>query len=199
MKRFLFAMALTALAQAHALAQTPPPAPAPAPAPSQPPAPAQAPAPPSDTVTVIINTSPPSTANVYWGRKLLGKITPARPLVLSRARDSGPLDISVRALGFLTVVTRAHTFSDNRVIVKLTLPENASTLLGYKAPQPITESPEQAAAMNALAPTDPNAPPAPVAPVPAPDAPLEPAPPPLLQPAPPPLLQPAPPPSPLLP
>jgi hypothetical protein len=142
-------------------------------------------------VTVVINTSPPSTANVYWGRKLLGKITPARPLVLTRPRDSGPLDISVRALGFLTVVTRAHTFSDNRVIVKLTLPENASTLLGYKAPQPVTESPEQAAAMNALAPTDPNAPASPTT-TPT-DAPVEPVP------APPPLLLPAPPPAPLQP
>jgi hypothetical protein len=113
-----------------------------------------------NNVTVIIATTPPATAMVSWGRKKLGKITPRRPLVVVRPRDSGPLDVIVRAQGYLAVQTRAHTFSDNRVVVKLTPPENASELLGYRAPVEVVESPEQAAAMNALAPTDGEAQPA---------------------------------------
>ena len=40
----------------------------------------------------------------------------------------------VRATGYLPVQTRAHTFSDTRVQVKLTRPENISELLGYRLP-----------------------------------------------------------------
>jgi len=32
------------------------------------------------------------------------------------------------------VQTRAHTFEDGQIIVKLTTPENQSTLWGYRAP-----------------------------------------------------------------
>jgi hypothetical protein len=124
---------------------------------------AQAPAVESTTATIIIGTMPAATATVHWGRKLLGKITPGRPLVVTRPRDSGPLDVMVRAAGFLAVQTRAHTFSDNRVVVKLTPVENKSELLGYRAPLDAgVESPEQAAALNALGATDAGVPPTPV-------------------------------------
>lgn len=150
---------------------SPPPASKPASAPASPPAPTTPQAAPANaaeaepagdpnTATVIIATMPPATAMVTWGRKKLGKITPGKPLVVVRPRDSGPLDIMVRAEGFLAVQTRAHTFSDNRVVVKLTPPENASELLGYRAPVEPVESAEQAAAMNALAPLDGEAQPA---------------------------------------
>lgn len=86
------------------------------------------------TATIVFATTPAATANVFWGRKLLGKITPGQPLVVVRPRDSGPLDVVIRASGYLAVQTRAHTFSDNRVQVKLTPPENMSELLGYRVP-----------------------------------------------------------------
>jgi hypothetical protein len=115
--------------------------------------------PPQDpnTATIIIATVPAATANVTWGRKLLGRIKPGKPLVVKRPRDSGPLDIMVRAVGFLPVQTRAHTFSDNRVIVKLTRPESVMELWGYRAPQPDAGvlTPEQAAAQNAVTPAVP--------------------------------------------
>jgi len=110
----------------------------------------------STSATIVFATSPPATATVVWGRKLLGKITPARPLVIVRPRDSGPLDVMVRAEGFLAVQTRAHTFSDNRVIVKLTLPENKSELFGYRAPLDAGVGPEQAAALEAVTPSTPS-------------------------------------------
>lgn len=156
---------------------TAPVAPAvPASAPASAPATADTPAEPvqdPNTATIIVATVPAATATVTWGRKLLGRIKPGKPLVVQRPRDSGPLDIVVRAVGYLAVQTRAHTFSDNRVIVKLTRPENAIELLGYRAPMPEDGgvlSPEEAAAQSAMAPPIPGAPPvlAPAQSVPAP-------------------------------
>ena len=84
--------------------------------------------------TIVFVTSPNVTATVTWGKKPLGKILPGKPLVVVRPRDSGPLDVMVRAAGFLAVQTRAHTFSNSRVLVKLTTPEKKSELLGYRIP-----------------------------------------------------------------
>jgi hypothetical protein len=84
--------------------------------------------------TIVFITSPNVTATVTWGKKLLGKILPGKPLVVVRPRDSGPLDVMVRAAGYLAVQTRAHTFSNSRVLVKLTTPEKKSELLGYRIP-----------------------------------------------------------------
>ena len=88
----------------------------------------------STTATIVFMTVPYVTATVTWGRKSLGKILPGKPLVIVRPRDSGPLDVMVRAHGYLSVQTRAHTFSDNRVVVKLTRPDKKNELLGYKLP-----------------------------------------------------------------
>jgi hypothetical protein len=114
----------------------------PSPTPSQPPplptvpgldaGPPTAPVP--TTAQIVFNTVPPSKAFVTWGKKKLGKIEPNKPLIVVRPRDSGPLDVTVRAEGFLPVHTRAHTFSDNKVLVRLTAPEATNTLLGYRVP-----------------------------------------------------------------
>jgi hypothetical protein len=40
----------------------------------------------------------------------------------------------VRAPGYLAVQTRAHTFSDTRILVKLTTPEKKNELVGYRVP-----------------------------------------------------------------
>jgi hypothetical protein len=77
---------------------------------------------------------PPANAAVFWGKTRLGRIKPQRPLVVVRPRDSGPLDVVIRAEGFLPVQTRAHTFGDTRLAVKLTRVEEKSTLFGYRAP-----------------------------------------------------------------
>jgi hypothetical protein len=97
---------------------------------------ARAPSSPSTAASVRIEltTSPPVIATVTWGRTKLGRITPREPLVIVRDRDSGPLDVVVRAKGFLPVQTRAHTFEDTRLVVKLTRPSQMSTLVGYRIP-----------------------------------------------------------------
>lgn len=87
------------------------------------------------TAEIVFSTVPSSArATVTWGKKKLGRIEPGRPLVVVRPRDSGPLDVIVRAEGYLPVHTRAYTFSDTRLSVKLTRPDAQSTLLGYRVP-----------------------------------------------------------------
>jgi hypothetical protein len=161
----LGALATAALLRPSDVGATPPSATAPAQPGSAPSAaPAATGEPPAavpTTATIVFATSPPVTAMVTWGKKRLGKITPGKALVVVRPRDSGPLDVMVRATGYLPVQTRAHTFSDHRVLVKLTPLDKKSELLGYRAPLDAGVEPEIAAELNAVAGPD-----AGVAPVP---------------------------------
>ncbi len=104
------------------------------------PAPSITPAAPSPRVKIVFKTIPPGPATVSWGKKKLGFIKPRAPLVVERPRDSGPLDLTIHASGFLPVHTRAYTFTDSRVAVKLTPPSEKNTLFGYREepapPQP---------------------------------------------------------------
>jgi hypothetical protein len=93
----------------------------------------------TELVHITIQTLPPRKAMVKWGRKSLGVIPVPHPLVVERPRDSGPLDLVLRAPGYLPVHTRAYTFTDSRVAVKLTPPEEKNKLFGYReepAPNP---------------------------------------------------------------
>ena len=93
-----------------------------------------------ETVHISVLTVPPRKAQVRWGKKLLGTIPVPRALVVERPRDSGPMDLVIRAGGFLPVHTRAYTFSDSLVAAKLTPPAEKSTIFGYK--QEITPVPD---------------------------------------------------------
>ena len=93
-----------------------------------------APEPVRTTARITFQTLPPISASVTWGATKLGQIPPRESLVVTRPRDSGPLDVIVKAAGYLPVHTRAHTFGDSRVVVKLTPPDQESTLLGYRVP-----------------------------------------------------------------
>ncbi len=69
-----------------------------------------------------------SKAVVYYGRKKLG----TTPVKLKWKRDSGPLDLVLRAGGHLPVATRIYTDRDDTVIVDMTAKSKAHTLYGYK-------------------------------------------------------------------
>ena len=99
---------------------------------------AEAPKPPSPNVRIIVTVLPSTTkkAMVTWGKKKMGVIAPRQPLVIQRPRDSGPLDLVVRADNCLPVQTRAYTFADSKLIVKLTPLEQKNTLLGYREELP---------------------------------------------------------------
>lgn len=88
------------------------------------------------TVKLVFSTVPAVKATVVWGKHRLGTISPRAPLIVERPRDSGPLDIVVRSPGFLPVHTRAYTFNDAVVDVRLTPLAKKDTLYGYRAPLP---------------------------------------------------------------
>ena len=101
-----------------------------------------------DHVRITLQTVPPRRAVVKWGKKTLGVIPAPQPLIVVRPRDSGPLDIVIRMTGYLPVHTRAYTFSDSRVAVKLTPVSQKHTLFGYRQEPP----PEDANAPDPSAP-----------------------------------------------
>ena len=96
-------------------------------------APAAAPKPPSPNVRIVFTVLPSTKkATVFWGKKKLGVIAQHAPLIVQRPRDSGPLDVVVRADGCVPVQTRAYTFEDSKVAVKVTPIDQKNTLLGYR-------------------------------------------------------------------
>src|SRR6185312_12602759 len=92
---------------------------------------------PPANVKIVFTINPSNKkAMVFWGKKRLGIIAPHAPLVVQRPRDSGPLDVVVKSDGYLTVQTRAYTFADSKVAVKLTQVDQKNTLLGYREELP---------------------------------------------------------------
>jgi hypothetical protein len=102
---------------------------------------AAAPKPPSANVRIVFTVLPSTTkkATVTWGKKKLGIIAPHAPLIVQRPRDSGPLDVVVRADNCVPVQTRAYTFEDSKVLVKLTPNDQKNTLLGYREELPAND------------------------------------------------------------
>jgi hypothetical protein len=95
----------------------------------------------SDTVKITLLTVPPAKrVLVFWGKKRLGIIAPKAPLILQRPRDSGPMDLILQSEGYLSVQTRAFTFGDTKVTVKLTPLDQKNTLLGYRQELPPDET-----------------------------------------------------------
>jgi hypothetical protein len=128
----IVALSLWLLPSLHAEPEpgaAPPPPPAPA---AAPPASAASTASVSDKVTITINVIPSVNATVSWGKQRLGVIKPHSVLTVQRPRDSGPLDVMIRATGYLPVQTRAFTFGDNKLSVRLTPLDQKPTLLGYR-------------------------------------------------------------------
>ena len=94
-------------------------------------------APLPNVVKITVQTIPPVKAEVWWGKKKLGLVNgvrrpPIKPLIIERPRDSGPLDLLIKAEEYLTVNTRAYTFNDYKLNVKLTLLVEKHTLLGFR-------------------------------------------------------------------
>jgi hypothetical protein len=92
-----------------------------------------------DKVKITFITVPVVNAEILFQRRRLGVIDARKkkPLVVERLRDSGPMDVVVRAEGFLPVHTRAYTFTDSKVTVKLTPLAEKHTLFGYRQLLPI--------------------------------------------------------------
>jgi hypothetical protein len=130
-----------------------------------------------EKVKITVQTIPPVKAEVRWGKKKLGVLnTGKKPFFIERFKDSGPIDVTVRAEGFLPVHTRAYTFETNKITVKLTPLTEKHTLFGFKQ---VPDGGVDGGAADAGAPAGP--------------VPMGPAPPPPMGPAPPPPVGPSPP------
>jgi len=81
-------------------------------------------------VKIIVHSRGPDkgTAFVFWGKKKLGET----PVTLERPRDSGPVDLVVRSEGWFPVHTRAYTFRNDVLYVKMTKLEDRLTIYGAK-------------------------------------------------------------------
>lgn len=112
----------------------PVPEPSPAAAVVQPPRPAK--------IKITVRSVPPK-ALVNWGKKKLGPT----PVILERPRDSGPVDLVVRAVGYFPFHTRAYTFRNEPMTVRLTKLSDRMTLFGARAEPVVVPSPSPAPAL----------------------------------------------------
>jgi hypothetical protein len=88
------------------------------------------------TVKISIRAVPARPkSKVFWGKKLMGET----PLDLVRPRDSGPVDLVVKNDGFFNVHTRAYTYKNDVLYVKLTKLADKMKLLGAKQEIPPPE------------------------------------------------------------
>jgi hypothetical protein len=88
----------------------------------------------SETVTLTLSISPPVKAVVMWGSKQLARVAPDNPTVeLQRPRNTGPLDLDIRAEGFLPHHTRLYSDRNDKVSVRLVRQAEAAGLLGYRS------------------------------------------------------------------
>ncbi len=78
-------------------------------------------------VTVSVRSSP--RASVHWGGKALGET----PLSLKRPRESGPMDLTLSAAGYLPLHVRAYTFNDDVINARLVRVADQHTVFGYPA------------------------------------------------------------------
>jgi hypothetical protein len=78
-------------------------------------------------IKIIVRTKP-DKALVFWGKKKLGET----PVTLERPRDSGPVDLVVRSDGFFPLHTRAYTFHNDVLYLRLTKLEDRMTIHGAK-------------------------------------------------------------------
>ena len=77
-------------------------------------------------VTLTFRSSP--SAQVWHGKKLLG----SSPVSIRRRKDSGPVDVVFKAAGYLKMNSRAYSWSDDVVSVRLVPVSSASSVFGYK-------------------------------------------------------------------
>ena len=82
----------------------------------------------SSSVQITLKTKPRVRAVVYHGKEELG----VTPLQLTWAKDTGPIDIKLKAAGYLTVNSRLYTHRNDHVTVNMFKTDEAHLLFGYK-------------------------------------------------------------------
>ena len=89
----------------------------------------------SETVTLKLSVTPQVKALVTWGAKQMARLSPgSMDAEISRPRGSGPLDLEIKAEGYMPYHTRLYADRSDKVSVRLYRVEEAPGLLGYKRP-----------------------------------------------------------------
>jgi hypothetical protein len=87
----------------------------------------------SETVTLKLSVTPQVKALVTWGAKQIAHLAPgSMDTEISRPRGSGPVDLEIKAEGFMPYHTRLYADRSDKVSVRLYRVEEAPGLLGYK-------------------------------------------------------------------
>jgi hypothetical protein len=90
----------------------------------------------SETVTLKLSVTPQVKAQVTWGAKQIARLAPgSMDTEISRPRGSGPVDLEIKAEGFMPYHTRLYADRSDKVGVHLYRVEEAPGLLGYKRSQ----------------------------------------------------------------
>ena len=87
----------------------------------------------SETVTLKLSVTPQVRAVVTWGAKQMARLSPgSMDTEIGRPRGSGPLDLEIKAEGYMPYHTRLYADRSDKVGVRLYRVEEASGLFGYK-------------------------------------------------------------------
>lgn len=87
----------------------------------------------SEQVTLKLTVSPPVKALVLWGAKQIAHLEPGKmDTVITRPRGSGPVDLEIKAEGYLPYHTRLYADRNDKLGVRLYRPEDAPNIFGYK-------------------------------------------------------------------
>jgi hypothetical protein len=86
----------------------------------------------SESVTLKLTVTPPVKAVVLYGAKQLGHLEPGKmEAEITRPRGSGPVDVEVKAEGYLPYHTRLYADRNDKLNVRLYRPEEAPNIFGY--------------------------------------------------------------------
>jgi hypothetical protein len=97
---------------------------------------------PAPTVRLLLRVQPVD-AEVTWGGKRLGIVKRSEPLEIVRPQHSGPVDLVIRAPGFVPYHTRLFTDADDRVSVELVRPSAGPGLTEWKVKPPPASRPSR--------------------------------------------------------
>jgi hypothetical protein len=87
----------------------------------------------SDEITLKISVTPAVKALAMWGAKQIAKLAPgSMDAEIVRPRGSGPVDLEIKADGFMPYHTRLYSDRNDKVNVRLYRAEEAPGLFGYK-------------------------------------------------------------------
>jgi len=87
----------------------------------------------SETVNLKLTVTPQVKALVTWGAKQVAHLAPgSMDTEISRPRGSGPVDLEIKAEGFMPYHTRLYADRNDKINVRLYRVEEAPGLLGYK-------------------------------------------------------------------